>query len=92
MNEAILRATFEENPFYNDKKLPALTKVTIDDMKEWLEGNDIEENPKRMYEVVNKYFRSLADEDPEEAFYMADAEIEMEKIIDEYNNKQLNYV
>ena len=87
-NEEILRTTFEENPFYNDKKLPALTKVTIDDMKEWLEANDIEENPKRMHDLMNKYFRTLADEDPDEAFFMADAEIQMEEIIEEYNNKQ----
>jgi hypothetical protein len=88
MNEEILRVTFEENPFYADKKLPALTKVTTDDIKEWLEANDIEVNPKRIYDVVNKYFRPLAEEDPDESFYMADAEIEMEKVIDEYNNKQ----
>ena len=88
MNQEILRITFEENPFYADKKLPTLTKVTTDDMKEWLEVNDIEVNPKRIYDIVNKYFQPLAAEDPEEAFYMADAEIEMEKIIEEYNNKQ----
>jgi hypothetical protein len=87
-NEEMLRSTFLDNPFYNEKKLPDLTKVTTDDMKEWLEQNDIEVNPKRMFDLVNKYFRPLADEDPDEAFFMADAEIEMEKIIDEYNNKQ----
>jgi hypothetical protein len=88
LNEEILRTTFTDNPFYADKKLPNLTKVNTDDMKEWLEANDIEVNPKRMFDIVNKYFRPLAEEDPEEAFFMADAEIEMEKIIDAYNNKQ----
>ena len=88
LNEEILRTTFTDNPFYADKKLPNLTKVNTDDMKEWLEANDIEVNPKRMYDIVNKYFQPLAQDDPDEAFFMADAEIEMEKIIDEYNNKQ----
>lgn len=84
-NKDILKKIFDENPFYEDKILPLLNKVNCDDIQEWLESNNIERNPKRIQAIVRKYFQALAEEDSEESFYMADAEIEMEKIIEEYN-------
>jgi|GEM_PF-2032462 len=87
-NEEIVRRTFTENPFYTDKKLPPLTKLTTDDMTEWLESNDIEVNPSRLFKLVSQYFQPLADTEPDGDFYMADADIKMEELIGEYNNKK----
>jgi hypothetical protein len=85
-NEEMLRTMFEEDPFFDDKKIPRLEKINDDDMYEWLETSGIEDNPRVIRQLLNTHFAAYKTEGSED-YFMADAEIEMEKIIDTYNSK-----
>jgi hypothetical protein len=85
-NEDMLRIMFEEDPFFDDKKLPRLEKINDDDMYEWLESNGIEDNPRVIRQLLTTHFATYKTDGADD-YFMADAEIEMEKIIENYNSK-----
>jgi hypothetical protein len=90
-NFDVLKTNFENNPFYDDKKLPTLTKVNADDLKEWLEFNDIEKNPVKTTRLLADKLNETGSEDAadfnDEGIYMAEALVMMEAIINLYNQK-----
>ena len=81
----------EDWPFLKEKRLE-LTNVRSDDVDFWLEQRNIEENAYVRRSLVLAYFAHL--ESPgagrkkmDEGFFMDQAKLEMEKIIDLYNNR-----
>lgn len=90
-NLDVLNRTFNDNPFFADKKLPGLDNITADDIMEWLEFHNIEKTPMQATRVIQKQITKIEDADYEElsdaGIYMDEATQLMEAIIDQYNQK-----
>jgi Domain of unknown function (DUF4062)/inactive STAND len=88
-NDEVIRTTIEEDPFFDDKKLPRLNNLRKEDIKRWLRDSDIELNPTRQEALLRTHFEQLPPAGGG-GFFMSDAEIAMETIIIEYAQKDLN--
>lgn len=91
-NLDVLKRTFTENPFYDDKKLPGLDNINADDITEWLEFHNIEKTPLLARKLIQKQITQIEDADYEElssdGIFMDEAELLMDAIIQQYNQKK----
>lgn len=91
-NLDVLNRTFNDDPFYSNKKLPGLDNINADDITEWLEFHNIEKTPLMARKLIQKQIAQIEDADYEElssdGIFMDEAELLMDAIIQQYNQKK----
>jgi len=86
-NEQEVVENFESGPHFTEIRLPTLSKISDSLVTEWIIENNIEDNQSDVDKRLKEFFSSI-DRDPNDEYFMDNAEEAMDRVIDFYNEEK----
>ena len=87
-NEKEVVETFESEPHFTEIRLPTLSKISDALVTEWIIENNIEDNQSDIDKRLKQFFSSI-ERDPNDEYFMDNAEEAMDRVIDFYNEEKI---